>query len=134
MIRKAAMLSLCLVAAACGPKPSFTAYETYAAGESAIFGYVTDLYTCGLADVSVRIAGDSTVTNDQGQYRMRVRSGQSYAVTAQKEGFTPNTIQVDVGTNPQRIDVSLVPAPDCPDGTCRPYRPMCRPERFRGSR
>ena len=101
---------------------------------SAIFGYVTDLYTCGLPDATVAISGDTTVTNPQGQYRMRVRSGASYQVTAAKTGFNTDTMQVDVGTNPQRIDLALVPDPDCPDGQCRPYRPLCRPERFRGSR
>ena len=134
MIRTVALLALCLVAAGCGPKPNFSAFETYAAGESAIFGYVTDLYTCGLADVQVAISGDTTTTNSQGQYRMRVRSGQSYAVTARRVGFTANTVEVVVGTDPQRIDLALVPNPDCPDGECRPYRPLCRPERFRGSR
>jgi hypothetical protein len=134
MIRTAAMLALCLVATGCGPKPNFTAFETYAAGESAIFGYVTDLYTCGLANAVVAIASDTTVTNAAGQYRMRVRSGTSYQVTARREGFTANTIQVDVGSNPQRIDLSLVPNAECPDGVCRAYRPPCRPERFRGSR
>jgi hypothetical protein len=134
MIRNAAMLALCLVATGCGPKPNFTAFDTYAAGESAIFGYVTDLYTCGLSEANVVIAGENIATNDQGQYRMRVRSGQSYQVTAAKEGFATDTVQVDVGTNPQRIDIALVPNPDCPDGRCRAYRPMCRPERFQGTR
>jgi hypothetical protein len=134
MIRTAAMLALCLVATGCGPKPNFVAFETYAAGESAIFGYVTDLYVCGLPAATVIIAGDSAATNESGQYRLRVRSGQSYQVTAMKEGFSADTIQVDVGTNPQRIDIPLVPNPVCTDGNCRPYRPMCRPERFSGTR
>ena len=134
MIRSAAMLALCLVATGCGPKPNFVAYDTYATGESAIFGYVTDLYTCGLADAIVSISGDTTVTNEAGQYRMRVRSGTSYAVSARREGFSADTVQVDVGSNPQRIDLSLVPAAECPNGQCRAYRPPCRPERFRGAR
>jgi hypothetical protein len=134
MIRNAVLLTLCLVATGCGPKPNFTAFETYAAGESAIFGYVTDLYTCGLSEATVLVSGDSTAANPAGQYRMRVRSGQSYQVTAMKEGFSADTILVDVGTNPQRIDIALVPDPDCPDGNCRAYRPPCRPERFTGQR
>ena len=134
MFRNAAMLALCLIATGCGPKPNFVAFDTYAAGESAIFGYVTDLYTCGLPEATVLISGDSTATNPAGQYRMRVRSGQPYQVTAMKPGFAADTIVVDVGSNPQRIDIALVPVPECPDGRCRPYRPMCRPERFSGTR
>jgi len=134
MIRNAAMLALCLVATGCGPKPNFIAFETYAAGESAIFGYVTDLYTCGLSEATVSVSGQTTVTNDAGQYRMRVRSGEAYQVTVVRAGFSADTLAVDVGTNPQRIDLPLVPDQYCPNGQCRPYRPPCRPERFRGGR
>ena len=34
----------------------------------------------------------------------------------------------------QRIDIPLAPNPVCTDGRCRAYRPMCRPERFSGTR
>ena len=131
MIRTAAMLAFGVVATGCGPKPNFTAFDAYAVGESAIFGYVTDLYTCGLGEATVAIGDDTTVTNAAGQYRMRVRSGASYPVTAIRTGFASTTIQVDVGSNPQRIDLALVPAPVCADGQCRAYRPPCRPERPR---
>ena len=134
MIRNVAMLVLCLVATGCGPKPNFIAFETYAAGESAIFGYVTDLYVCGLSEATVSASGQTTLTNDAGQYRMRVRSGESYELTVAREGFTADTVAVDVGTNPQRIDLALVPDQQCPNGQCRAYRPLCRPERFRGGR
>jgi hypothetical protein len=134
MLRKTTLLTLCLGAIGCGPKPDFIAFETYATGESAIFGYVTDLYTCGLTQARVMIGADTTSTNQAGQYRMRVRSGGSYQVTATRDGFGSNSVAVDVGTNPQRIDIALVPQPNCPDGNCRAYRPPCRPERFSGQR
>ena len=119
--------AICLIAAACGPRPNFVPFETYASGESAIYGYVTDLYSCGLEGAAVRIQGsDGSLTNGSGQYRIRVMSGESYALTASIAGFTVDSISLDVGSEPLRHDFSLVPAPDCPDGNCRAYRPPCR--------
>ena len=43
-------LALCLVVAGCGPKPDFVPFDSYGAGEAAIYGYVTDLYSCPLAE------------------------------------------------------------------------------------
>ena len=39
MFRNAAMITLCLIATGCGPKPNFVAFDTYAAGESAMPGF-----------------------------------------------------------------------------------------------
>ena len=62
---------------------------------------------------------------------MRVRTGESYVLTAVTDGFVVDSITLDVGSEPLRHDFSLVPDPDCPEGNCRPYRPPCRAEQYR---
>ena len=125
----ATMLVLALALAACGPRPGFDPYEFYGAGESAIYGYVTDLYSCGLDGAEVTLAGsaDTSRTNTSGQYRFRVRSGERYTVHARAEGFGLDSITVDVGSEPIRRDFSIAPLP-CTGDNCRPYKPPCRPE------
>jgi hypothetical protein len=131
-VRWPAAIVICLAVAACGPRPNFSPYETYANGESAIYGYVSDLYACGLSEASVRLEGssDTSATNASGQYRFRVRAGERYSLTASSTGFSVDTVTLFVGSDPLRHDFSLVPVPDCPDGNCRAYRPPCRQERF----
>lgn len=125
----AVMLLLCLAAAACGPRPSFRPFDTYGPGESAVYGYVTDLYSCGLENAQVTLSGsaDTSTTNTSGQYRLRVRSGERYTVVAQAPEFGVDSATLDVGSDPLRRDFSLAPLP-CPEEECRPYRPPCRPE------
>ncbi|MDE2774101.1 MAG: carboxypeptidase-like regulatory domain-containing protein [Gemmatimonadota bacterium] len=125
---KVAALAICLLAAGCGPRPNFVPFDTYSAGQTAIYGYVTDLYSCGLAGAVVRIEGEAepAVTNNSGRYRLRVRTGESYALTVGNNGFAGDSITLEVGVEPLRYDFLLVPEPDCPDGNCRPYRPPCR--------
>ena len=67
-------LALCLVVAGCGPKPDFVPFDSYGAGEAAIYGYVTDLYSCPLADAQVLVLNSELgeMTNAQGQYRIRL--------------------------------------------------------------
>ncbi len=122
-------LALCTIVVACGPRPSFSPFETYAAGESAIYGYVTDLYSCGLESATVTLTGtsDNSVTNTSGQYRLRVRSGESYTIKAERARFGIHSVSLDVGSEPLRHDFSLAPLP-CPDGQCQAYRPPCRTE------
>ena len=130
---KFAALAICLLAAGCGPRPNFAPFDTYAAGQTAIYGYVTDLYSCGLEGAAVRIQGEAepAVTNNSGQYRMLVRTGESYVLTAGTTGFAVDSMTLEVGVQPLRHDFSLVPEPDCPNGNCRPYRPPCRAEQYR---
>ena len=119
-------IALCLVVAGCGPKPDFVPFDLYAAGEAAIYGYVTDLYSCPLADAQVLVKDSElgAITNAQGQYRIRLSAVASYDVTAERSGFDLATVRVDVGGEPIRHDFPLVP--ECRDGRCQAYRPPCQ--------
>ena len=121
------MLACCLVVAGCGPRPDFEPFDVYAAGETAVYGYVTDLYSCGLeaAEVLVRNADLGSVTNDRGQYRLRLMALSTYGLTVEKEGFAVDSVTVQVGGSPLRHDFSLVPYAPCEDEPCPPYQPPC---------
>jgi len=120
-------LSLCLIVAGCGTKPDFVAFDGYAAGEAAIYGYVTDLYSCPLSDAEVLVSDSElgTMTNDRGQYRLRLNALTSYDLTAEKSGFDLATVRVVIGVAPLRHDFPLVP--ECKNGRCPAYRPPCQP-------
>jgi hypothetical protein len=123
---KQVALAFCLVVAGCGPKPDFEAFDVYASGEAAIYGYVTDLYSCPLADAQVLVSNSDlgAMTNAQGQYRIRLRASTSYDLTVERSGFDLATDGVEVGSAPLRHDFPLVPA--CQDGRCPSYRPPCQ--------
>ena len=123
---KQMMLAFCLVVAGCGPKPDFIPFDGYATGETAIYGYVTDLYSCGLADATVLVSNSdlATVSNSQGQYRIRLNASTSYGVTVARSGFDPATFEVEIIREPLRRDFPLVPT--CPNGRCPAYRPPCQ--------
>ena len=119
-------LAFCLVVAGCGPKPDFEPFDFYAAGETAIYGYVTDLYSCGLADAQILVPNSDlgALTNSRGQYRLRLLASTSYDLTVEKSGFNLASVRVDVGAEPVRHDFPLVP--ECTDGRCPTYRPPCQ--------
>ena len=119
-------LALCLVVAGCGTKPDFVPFYSYGKGEAAIYGYVTDLYSCPLAGAQVLVLNSELgeMTNAQGQYRIRLNAVASYEVTVERSGFDLATVRVEVGMTPLRHDFPLVP--ECKDGRCPAYRPPCQ--------
>ena len=123
-------LALCLVVAGCGPKPDFVPFNVYATGETAVYGYVTDLYSCGLGDAQVLVENSDlhTPTNSRGQYRLRLTSFTSYDFTVEKSGFTSASVRVEVGEDPLRHDVQLLS--ECKDGDCPAYKPPCQAARM----
>ena len=123
---KQLMLGFCLVLAGCGPKPDFRPFDGYASGETAIYGYVTDLYSCPLADAQVTVPNSdlAAVTNSQGQYGIRLGTMAAYDLNVERSGFEVSTANVEVGPVPLRQDFPLVPT--CPGGQCPAYRPPCQ--------
>ena len=124
---KQTMLACWLVVSGCGPKPDFEPFDVYAAGETAVYGYVTDLYSFGLeaAELSVRNSDLGSVTNNRGQYRLRLMALNTYVVTVEKDGFAVDSATVQVGPLPLRHDFSLVTYAPCEDEPCPPYRLPC---------
>jgi hypothetical protein len=119
-------ISLFLVMAGCGTKPDFEPFDVYAAGEAAIYGYVTDLYSCPLAEAQVLVLNSELgeTTNAQGQYRIRLNASASYDVAVERSGFDLATVSLDIGVRPLRHDFPLVPK--CEDGRCPAYTPPCQ--------
>ena len=127
---KKVTLALCLVVAGCGPKPDFVPFTVYATGETAVYGYVTDLYSCGLEDAHVVVENSDlrALTNSRGQYRLRLPASTSHGFTVEKSGFNSVSVRVEVGANPLRHDVQLLS--ECKDGDCPAYKPPCQAARM----
>ena len=118
---------LCLFAFGCGPTPPFTPFDSYSAGEAAAYGYVTDLYDCGLEGARVLVSGSElgSESDQSGRYRMRIRSSSTYVLKVELSGFASDSALIEVGGEPTRQDFELVPSRDCGDKPCPAYRPPC---------